>query len=579
MQYGVFDVLTLCGAIGFFLYGMKVMSDALLQLAGNRMRTILATATANRFLAILTGLLITAAIQSSSATTLMVVSFVNANLLTLFEAIGVIMGANIGTTVTAWLIAILGFKVKISVIALPLVGAGFLMSLSRHAKKQQWGLFLVGFALLFLGLDFLKDAVPDISAHPDMLQFLQQYTQLGYLSLLLFLLIGAILTMVIQSSSATTALVLLMCHQGWLPFDMACVMMLGGNVGTTVTANLAALVANHHAKRAAFAHSLFNILGTLWVLLLFYPFINWIAQLTAHSQGSSPWQDTLAIPIALSLFHTIFNAINTLLFIGFIPYMVKLAEKLIAEDKHKSLTMGQPLYLTQDAQQYPETAIKALTDESIRLLENAAYKIVAHGLWVHRHDLEQKPMHDVLRNSSAFDIDIDSLYSQQIKTVYNQIVNYATQLQSRLDNLSPDHIEQIRNILMADRLLVQVIKRIKPLHQNLSTYLQSDNESIRHEYNLLRKRILKVIRQIKRLRNADDPLQHLTIIRKHRKKAQKLDVLLTGRINTLIQRGISQDMATSLINDSLGAQRITQHLADIAMILYTPKDKVSNALD
>ncbi|MCK4710872.1 MAG: Na/Pi cotransporter family protein, partial [Gammaproteobacteria bacterium] len=260
MTFGFTDLLTLLGSLGLFLYGMKVMSDSLMILAGNQMRNILATTTSNRVYALLTGFVITAAIQSSSATTLMVVSFVNASLLTITEAVGVIMGANIGTTVTAWLITILGFKVKMSAIALPLVGAGFLLTVSKNEKNRQWGYFVVGFAILFIGLQFLKDSVPRISNHPEVLEFLTEYTTMGYLSIFIFILIGTVLTLIVQSSSATMAITLLMCYEGWLPFDMAAAMVLGENIGTTITANLAAIVGNYHAKRAARAHLIFNLM-------------------------------------------------------------------------------------------------------------------------------------------------------------------------------------------------------------------------------------------------------------------------------------------------------------------------------
>ena len=264
MNYGFTDILSLLGALGLFLYGMKVMSDALMELAGDRMRNILSTTTSNRFFAVLTGFSITAIIQSSSATTLMVVSFSNASLLTLTESISVIMGANIGTTVTAWLISIFGFKVSMSAIALPLVGLGFLMSLSKKKNYQHWGYFIIGFAVLFIGLQFLKDSVPDISKNPEILASLSDYTSGGFLSILLFLFIGTVLTLVVQSSSATMALTILMTHEGWLPFDMAAAMVIGQNVGTTITANLAAMVANYQAKRAARAHCItrFSISST-----------------------------------------------------------------------------------------------------------------------------------------------------------------------------------------------------------------------------------------------------------------------------------------------------------------------------
>ncbi|MDX1315360.1 MAG: Na/Pi symporter, partial [Eudoraea sp.] len=307
MEYGIGDILRLIGSLGLFLFGMKVMSDALLKLAGNRMRSILTTMTSNRFLGITTGFLITSVIQSSSATTLMVVSFSNASLLTLPEAISVIMGANIGTTVTAWIIAILGFKVSMSSIALPLVAAGMLLTFSKKDRLQNWGSFIVGFAVLFIGLQFLKDAMPDIQQHPEILEFLRRYTEGDYGSIILFMLLGTVLTVLIQSSSATMALTLLMTAEGWIPFEMAAAMVLGENIGTTITANIAAIVANFQAKRTARAHLIFNLLGVIWMLVLFYPFIRFIDWLTQQLGSPSPFVQVAAVPVAISLFHTVFN--------------------------------------------------------------------------------------------------------------------------------------------------------------------------------------------------------------------------------------------------------------------------------
>jgi phosphate:Na+ symporter len=462
MNYGISDILTLLGSLGLFLYGMKVMSDALINLAGDRLRSILAAATSNRFFAMLTGLMITAAIQSSSATTLMVVSFVNAGLFQLTEAVGIIMGANVGTTVTAWLISILGFKVKISAAALPLVGIGFLLSLSAIDKRKHFGLFLVGFAMLFLGLDFLKDSVPDIGHHPETLAFLTEYSSMGFYSILLFFLIGALLTLIVQSSSAAMALTLLMTHEGWVSFDMAAAMVLGQNIGTTITAILASLIANFQAKRAAVAHLIFNLLGVIWVLIVFNPFIKIVAQLVEDIEGASPLTDTLAVPVALSLFHSVFNIINALVLIGFIPLIVRLVKRLVPETKREAMAIDQPRYLNDDALKYSQTAIKALSDESLRLLQNTAYKVISHGMSVHRKDLESDhKLKEILETSGYIAIDIDQVYHSKIKNIYSRILEYATQVQSK-NALTESEIETVRNILIANRMLVQVIKTIKP---------------------------------------------------------------------------------------------------------------------
>lgn len=307
------------------------MSESLQKVAGERMRSILAAMTSNRVKGIFTGFLITAVIQSSSATTVMVISFVNAGLLSLAESVGVIMGANIGTTVTAWLISILGFKVKMSAIAIPLIGLGFPLLFSTNAKRKSIGELIIGFSLLFIGLQYLKESVPDIKSNPEIFNFLGEYINMGYLSLLIFLFVGTLLTIVIQSSSATMALTLVLCFNGLIPFEMAAAMVLGENIGTTITANLAALVANVSAKRAARAHLLFNTFGVIWILILFHPFINIINWLVIEMGAESPLTNPSSIPIALSLFHTIFNVANVLILAWFAPVIVKIVEKIVPD--------------------------------------------------------------------------------------------------------------------------------------------------------------------------------------------------------------------------------------------------------
>ncbi|MDD2386860.1 MAG: Na/Pi cotransporter family protein [Bacteroidales bacterium] len=340
MEYGIIDFLTLLGALVLFLFGMKLMSEALQKVAGHNLRKILSAMTSTRFFGVMTGVAITAIIQSSSATTVMVISFVNAGLMTLTESISVIMGANVGTTVTAWIISLIGFKVKISILALPMIGIGFPLIFSKRSKFKAWGEVIMGFALLFLGLDMLKDSVPDISTNPQILTFLQSYTDMGFLSILVFLGIGALLTIAIQSSSATLALTLVMCYNGWIGFEMAAAMILGQNIGTTVTAILASLIANTSAKRAAAAHLIFNVIGTIWVLILFKPILSVTASLTESLEGFSPYTNVIAVPVALSIFHTVFNITNVLLQIWFIKYIEKFVCFLVRQKKDEEEEFG-----------------------------------------------------------------------------------------------------------------------------------------------------------------------------------------------------------------------------------------------
>lgn len=329
MEFGVLQLLSLLGSLAFFIYGMKVMSEAIQKVAGSKMRQIMSSMTSNRVKGVLTGFLITSLVQSSSATTVLVVSFVNAGLLSLVESIGVIMGANIGTTITAWLISIVGFKVKISSYALPIMAIGFPLLFVNRDKLRSWGEVLIGFALLFMGLAFLKESVPDIKSNPEILEFLAQYTDLGLLSTLLFIGIGTVLTVTVQSSSAAMTLTLVMANNGWVPFELAAAMVLGENIGTTITANLAAIIGNVHAKRAAFSHFIFNIFGVIWIVILFSPFLSVINEYLTSSEGMSPHNNPEAVPIALSLFHTSFNILNVLMLIWFVPLIAKVVMRVV----------------------------------------------------------------------------------------------------------------------------------------------------------------------------------------------------------------------------------------------------------
>lgn len=316
-----------------FLYGMTLMSEGLQKVAGSRLRSILSAMTANSFTRVLTGTLITAVIQSSSATTVMIVSFVNAGLLSLTQAVGVIMGANIGTTVTSWLISLLGFTADISVLSIPLVGVGFVFMMFKSQKRKSIGEMIIGFALLFLGLTFLKNSVPDLSANPEAISFIQRWTGWGFPSILIFVLVGTVLTIILQSSSATIALTLVMASQGWIPFEIAAAMVLGENIGTTITANIAASVGNISAKRAALAHTVFNVFGVIWVLAIYKPFLWLVARIVVGLGGEDPFTSSASLLYAISTVHTLFNITNTCILIWFTPQIVKFVTWIIKGHK------------------------------------------------------------------------------------------------------------------------------------------------------------------------------------------------------------------------------------------------------
>lgn len=354
MDYGLFELLKLIGSLALFLYGMKLMSESLQKLAGNKMRQILTAMTANRFTGVLTGVFITALIQSSSATTVMVVSFVNAGLLDLVGSIGVILGANVGTTITSWLVAVLGLgKFSMSDLALPIIGCTLPLLFSQKRSRKNWGEMFVGFGLLFLALRFLQEAMPtNLQDYPGVGDFIQKISNLGFRSWMIFLLIGAVLTTIFQSSSATVALTLVICAKGWIGYEDAAAMIMGENIGTTITANLAAAVANVQAKRAALAHFTINVFGVIWLFFIFNPFLHFIGDLsvTLHLSHYNPiYSDPellnstfnpeerasvltsihAAMPLVLSLFNTLAKGINVLMLIWFTKILAKIVSRIL----------------------------------------------------------------------------------------------------------------------------------------------------------------------------------------------------------------------------------------------------------
>lgn len=328
--WGLMKLLILIGSLGLFIFGMKIMSDGMQRTAGEKLRSMLGSITSNRFKGVITGFSSTAIVQSSSVTTVMTVSLVNAGLLNLRQSAGVMMGANIGTTITAWLVLMLGFKVSISSYALVLIAVGAPLLFMSFRKSKDLANAIIGFAILFIGLQFLKDAVPDLDKDSALVQFFINYKDTPILSNLMFVGLGALVTIIIQSSSAAMALTLTMVSKGIIPFEVACAMVLGENIGTTITAELASMVGNVHAKRSARIHSLFNVVGVTWMLIvipLFLELIGWLIGLS-HGTAFDPNNTGMANE-GIALFHTLFNAANVLLLIGFVPLLVRLSVKSV----------------------------------------------------------------------------------------------------------------------------------------------------------------------------------------------------------------------------------------------------------
>jgi phosphate:Na+ symporter len=408
MNYTWIDFLTLIGSVGLFLYGMKLMSEGLQKIAGDRLRSILAIMTNNRFSGMITGILVTALVQSSSATTVMIVSFVNAGLISLAQSMAVIMGANVGTTITTWIIAIFGFKFNIAVFIFPLIALTLPLFTSSNNKKNSWGEFIIGFALLFLGLDSLNHSVPDLKSNQELFALLTQYSEMGYLSIIIFVLIGMVLTMIVQASSASFTIALIMCSKGWISFEMGCALILGSNIGTCITPLIASFSGNTMAKRAAMGHLLFNVLGTLWTLILYYPFcrlVIWVTQLlgegdptqlmafvnqveennpalataltsqtvdTTDPEAASALQTFTAmqgsVSFAMTIFHTIFNLINLSIMIWLTNVYVTIVSKLIPERANDQDAFSLK-YISQGLIASGEISLLQVKKETIRYAE------------------------------------------------------------------------------------------------------------------------------------------------------------------------------------------------------------------
>ena len=374
-DWGLYKFLVLLGSLGLFIFGMKLMSEGLQQSAAGGLRKILSSMTRNRYLGVLSGFLVTALVQSSSATTVMTVSFVNAGLLTLLESSGVMMGANIGTTITGWLVSLFGFKISLSSYSLIFIAFGAPLMFMAKNKVKGWANAIIGFAILFMGLGFLKDAVPDLDANSGIVQFFTQFSDSPFLGRIAFVLLGTLVTIVVQSSSAAMALTLTMVLKGIIPFEVGAAMILGENIGTTITAELASLVGNVHAKRSARIHSMFNIVGVTWMIFLMPVFLNIVTWFTTSILGMAPFVDELGVTISgegdtigLSAFHTIFNLTNVLLLIWFVPQLVKIAESTV-KSKGEDDEIFKLEFISSGITQTPELSILEAKKEVVKFAE------------------------------------------------------------------------------------------------------------------------------------------------------------------------------------------------------------------
>lgn len=525
----IWQLLTIVGSLGVFLFGMKLMSEALQKVSGNQLRKILSSITSNRFKSIFTGFSITAGIQSSSALTVMVVSLVNAGLLSLKESAGIIMGANIGTTITAWIIALVGFEkgFSISMITLPLIALSLPLMLSSKSRLRSWAEFVMGLSILFFGLEFLKDSVPIIEQSSGFLRtFSETYGGYGYMSILLFTLIGLVLTIIFQSSSATMALTIVLAVDGWLSVDLAAAMILGENIGTTSTAYIASFMVNRKARKAAWIHILFNIAGVFWALLFFRFFMDMVTG-AVDLLGYGDINDrNESIPVVLAMFHTLFNTVNTILLAGLIPKLVSLTDLIIKEPDEEEM-----YYLTYLDPNYVSTSEMSLLQ--------AKQEIIIYSERVHRMFV-MIPKLLVERDSKKFTVLFDKIekYEEITDNMELEIATYLTRLSE--GKLSLEGSNQVRYMLKIISELEQIgdaclkmakiidlknkqeLYFIPELRQNVLSIFNMTNESLILAIDNLKKdRQLVIIEEAdkmkKRINEFRDALQknHLESLNKN----------------------------------------------------------------
>lgn len=469
--------IQLLGGLAIFLYGMKLMSEALQYVAGENLRNLLSKMTSNRFTGVISGTIVTAAIQSSSATTVLVVGFVNAALLSLTQAIGVIMGANIGTTITAWIISLLGFKVNISLFALPSVALGIILYLSNRDTLQGWGNFFIGFGLLFLGLDFMKSSIPDSTKNPETFEFFKQFTGMGYLTILIFTFIGTILTIIIQSSSASTAITITLAFNGIIPIDAAYGMILGENIGTTITANIAAIPGNLNAKKAALAHTFFNLAGVIWVLLIFQPFTHLVDLLVP----GDPLTDESSTRFHLSAFHSIFNITNTSLLIWFTPHIARFINHLvnsIAGVKEDTIP-AEFKFLSAGTIRTTDIAIAELSEYTKKIIRETREVFVELKELI-TGDFDSKKVTDIFRKEEELD------------TVRLQILGYLNDVQEA--GVQGSYAKTIIGIMETIKAIEEIgdnfasaARKIRKAHKNNIRLDNSQIEDLKEQIDLVLK--------------------------------------------------------------------------------------------
>ena len=561
------DAKTIIAGIAIFLIGMHYMEDGFKLFSGGTLELVLEKFTSSTPKAIGTGFLATAVVQSSSLVSVIIISFLSAELIGLTQAVGVVFGANIGTTTTAWLVSSFGLKIKIAQYALPMLIFGVVMQFSRQNAYKGLGIVLIGLGFIFLGIAYMKDGFETMKDGLD----LAEYAMQGYLGVFVYILFGAVATVVIQSSSATMAIIITALASGQIDYINALSLAIGANVGTTVTAVLGALASNRNGKRLAVAHFIFNIVTGIVAVMLIY-------QLQALVERLAPMlaiaSDDYAMKLAL--FHTIFNVLGVLVVTPFIGRMVRYLETLF---RTREEGRGNVKYLTYEVMEIPAAALAAIRKETVHLYDKSMEAIV-HAMNLHRHDIfsDAEAARIVERSRETIRIDIDQVYQQEIKHLYGEIIRYSSISQGYMDETGNQEIYELR---LAARHIVEAVKDIRELQKNLNFYAKSNNDDIVDSYNQLRVELVSVLRKIQEIRHFEgDEEEVLTQIETQKESSRESETLMNQRIDGLIRDNrIDSYTASSLINDIGFTRSISKKLLKCAVILWVRDDEIKELGD
>lgn len=558
---------TIIAGVAIFLIGMHYMENGFKLFSGGALESVLERFTGTTPRAIFTGFLSTSVVQSSSLISVIIISFLSAELIGLTQAVGVVFGSNIGTTTTAWLVSTFGLKIKISAYALPMLIFGVVIQFSRHVSYKGLGSILIGLGFIFLGISYMKEGFETLKEGLN----LAEYAMEGYAGVFVYIILGAVATVVIQSSSATMAIIITALATGQIDYINALSLAIGANIGTTVTAALGSLASNRNGKRLAVAHLIFNMITALFAIIFIYQLkdlVEWLAPYLAIPDGD----DTMR----LALFHTIFNVVGVLLVVPFMKQLVSFLHTLFREEDKRH---GRAKYLTYEVMEIPATALAALRKETIHLYDRSL-KAIVHAMNLHRAGIfSDADIDEVIDSSSVqIKIDVNEVYQTEIKSLYSEILKYASMSQSNMDQQGNNEIFELKQ---AARKIIEMVKDVRELQKNLNFYAKSHNSLIIEQYNKLRADLVGVMRMVQELReNEFEEEEVLTRIEVEKVNVKEREIAQSYEVDALIRaQKIDSNSASSLINDISFAQSISKKLLTCAATLWVRDEEIKDLGD